>query len=152
MKLIEVVGDIFEQERECYVQCISADFKMGLGIAKDFKDRFNVKEKLVNKWGNYQSYFKKDRGGALATTEPLVISLVTKLNYYDKPTYESMDISLRQAAMLLEAWGVFEVSMPMIGCGLDNLNWDKVKKLIEKNFKDKQMLITVYKKGADSNG
>lgn len=152
MKLIEVVGDIFEQERECYAQCISADFKMGLGIAKDFKDRFNVKEKLVNKWGNYQSYFKKDRGGALATTEPLVISLVTKLNYYDKPTYESMDISLRQAAMLLEAWGVFEVSMPMIGCGLDNLNWDKVKKLIEKNFKDKQMLITVYKKGADSNG
>jgi hypothetical protein len=42
--------------------------------------------------------------------------------------------------------------MPMIGCGLDKLNWDKVKKLIEKNFKDKQMLITVYKKGADSNG
>ena len=143
MKLVEITGDIFEDQRECYMQCISADFKMGLGIAKD---------KLINKWGNYQSYFKKDRGGALATTEPLVISLVTKLNYYDKPTYESMDISLKQAAMLLEAWEVFEVSMPMIGCGLDKLNWDKVKKLIEKNFKDKQMLITVYKKGADSNG
>jgi hypothetical protein len=152
MKLVEITGDIFENPRECYMQCISADFKMGLGIAKDFRDRFHVKDKLTTKWGNYQSYFKKDGGGAIATTDPLVVSLVTKLNYYDKPTYESMDISLKQAAMLLEAWGVFEVSMPMIGCGLDKLNWDKVKKLIEKNFKDKQMLITVYKKGADSNG
>lgn len=151
MKLIEITGDIFESPRECYMQCISADFKMGLGIAKDFRDRFHVKDKLINKWGNYQNYFKKDGGGAIATTDPLVVSLVTKLNYYDKPTYESMDISLKQAAMLLEAWGIFEVSMPMIGCGLDKLNWDKVKKLIEKNFKDKQVLITVYKNGAGSN-
>lgn len=150
MKLVELIGDIFDQPRECYMQCVSADFKMGAGIAKEFQDQFGVKDKLITRYKDYSKFFKRDGGGAVCSSDPLVISLVTKEHYYDKPTYDTMDESLRQAAILCQTWGIFEVSMPMIGCGLDRLNWDKVKKLIEKNFRDLNMMITVYKKGADS--
>jgi O-acetyl-ADP-ribose deacetylase (regulator of RNase III) len=149
MKLTEITGNLFEQERECYIHCVSADFKMGAGIAEEFQNRFHVKDQLVSKYGDYSKFFKKDGGGAVVTSNPIVINLVTKEHYYDKPTYEAMDESLRQAAILCEAWDIFEVSMPLIGCGLDKLDWDRVKKLIAKNFSHLNMLITVYKKGED---
>lgn len=144
MKLKEIKGDLFENERECYCQCISADFKMGAGIALDFKDRFKVKDQLVKTYGDYKKWFRRDGAGAVVTHDPLVINLVTKMNYYDKPTYQTMDIALKQAADMCYGYDIFELAMPKIGCGLDGLNWEKVRKLIEKNFDDLDILISVY--------
>ena len=39
---------------------------------------------------------------------------------------------------------VKKISMPKIGCGLDKLNWEIVKKLIVKLFKDIDVIVTVY--------
>ena len=144
MRITEVKGDIFENDRECYCQCISADFKMGTGIASQFKEKFKVKEQLVKMYGDYKKWFRRDGAGAIVTHDPLVMNLVTKMNYYDKPTYDSMDIALKQAADMCYGLDIFELSMPRIGCGIDGLKWEKVKPLIEKNFADLNMLVTVY--------
>lgn len=147
MKLTEVKGDIFARDRECMIQCVSADFKLGAGIAKEFSDRFRVRDKLLRRYGtDYGKFFLRDGGGALVTEDPLVINLVTKEHYYDKPTYDTMLVSLMQAAMLCEVWEVFEVSMPLIGCGLDKLEWERVRRLVEKAFNGLNMLVTVYRK------
>jgi hypothetical protein len=37
-----------------------------------------------------------------------------------------------------------KISMPKIGCGLDNLNWQKVKKIIQKELCDIGIDVTVY--------
>lgn len=137
MKLKEIKGDLFENDRECYCQCISADFKI-------VDDKTKAKNQLVKTYGDYKKWFKRDGAGAIVTHDPLVINLVTKLNYYDKPTYQTMDIALKQAADMCYGLDIFELSMPKIGCGFDGLQWEKVRKLIEKNFDDLDILISVY--------
>jgi O-acetyl-ADP-ribose deacetylase (regulator of RNase III) len=137
MKLKEIKGDLFENDRECYCQCISADFKI-------VDDKTKAKDQLVKTYGDYKKWFKRDGAGAIVTHDPLVINLVTKLNYYDKPTYQTMDIALKQAADMCYGLDIFELSMPKIGCGFDGLKWEKVKRLIEKNFDDLDILISVY--------
>lgn len=137
MKLKEIKGDLFESDRECYCQCISADFKI-------VDDKTKARDQLVKTYGDYKKWFKKDGAGAIVTHDPLAINLVTKLNYYDKPTYQTMDIALKQAADMCYGLDIFELSMPKIGCGFDGLKWEKVRKLIEKNFDDLDILISVY--------
>lgn len=137
MKLKEIKGDLFENDRECHCQCISADFKI-------VDDKTKARDQLVKAYGDYKKWFKRDGAGAIVTHDPLVINLVTKLNYYDKPTYQSMDIALKQAADMCYGLDIFELSMPKIGCGLDGLQWEKVRTLIEKNFDDLDILISVY--------
>jgi hypothetical protein len=34
--------------------------------------------------------------------------------------------------------------MPRIGCGLDGLQWPKVRQLIQRVFSDSELTITVY--------
>lgn len=44
MKYAEIKKDIFSIQKPCYyVQCISADFAMGAGIALGFNEHFNMK-------------------------------------------------------------------------------------------------------------
>jgi O-acetyl-ADP-ribose deacetylase (regulator of RNase III) len=40
--------------------------------------------------------------------------------------------------------GVKEVCMPRIGCGLDGLQWKKVKSMLKEVFCGTDMSITVY--------
>ena len=40
---------------------------------------------------------------------------------------------------------VKNISMPLIGCGLDRLDWNKVKILLYKIFNNTSIQITVYK-------
>ena len=40
-------------------------------------------------------------------------------------------------------YGITKVAMPRIGCGLDRLNWDDVRPMIEEIFKDMDIEILV---------
>uniref|UniRef100_A0A3B5M1Q0 Macro domain-containing protein n=1 Tax=Xiphophorus couchianus TaxID=32473 RepID=A0A3B5M1Q0_9TELE len=40
--------------------------------------------------------------------------------------------------------GVNRISIPRIGCGLDQLQWSKVSKILEQIFKETNISITVY--------
>ena len=40
--------------------------------------------------------------------------------------------------------GVTSLSMPTIGCGLDGLEWPKVRNILEEVFQDTDINITVY--------
>ena len=40
---------------------------------------------------------------------------------------------------------IANIAMPMIGCGLDGLEWDKVSQIIQKTFEDTEINIKVYK-------
>ena len=46
----EYIDNLFNYDSCTYVQCISADFKMGAGISLDFDKRFNIKNDLVTKY------------------------------------------------------------------------------------------------------
>lgn len=125
------------------VHCISADLAMGAGIAKEFAKR-GVKEQLVRE---YQDVEIGDCLVSNATDWGIEFNLVTKEKYWQKPTYETMRMALEDAKWLYEevlSYGItIKLAMPRIGCGLDKLEWSKVKAIIEEVFADTNVEILV---------
>jgi hypothetical protein len=69
---------------------------------------------------------------------------VTKLRYFNKPTYDTMHRSLHSLREQCISRGITKLCMPRIGCGLDGLDWDRVKGMIQEIFSDCEISITIY--------
>lgn len=141
-KFSEITKDIFELSDEKYYKahCISADYAMGAGIAKKFDKKYNIKERLIN--------LDEEREFPDCIMIDNVFNLVTKLHYWDKPTYSSLKKSIRIFRDLVEAHSIRHLAMPLIGCGLDKLNWDIVRSIIIEEFKntDCEIIVCHYPK------
>lgn len=70
--------------------------------------------------------------------------MITKPKYYHKPTYDCFERALNSLKQSCLKFKVNELAMPRIGCGLDQLNWDLVKRLIDDIFHDTNIKITIY--------
>ncbi len=151
----EETRDLFSINEEsecrpfCYVQCISADFAMGKGIAAEFNRRFNTKTALIcekgknvlDKWDDMKP---DERGMCLKTYN--TFNLVIKRNYWDKPTYKTMQNALYSLKEKLKEYpDIKMLAMPLIGCGLDRLKWEKVSEIIQDTFFDTDIEIIVCK-------
>lgn len=125
------------------VHCISADLAMGAGIAKEFAKR-GVKTQLQR---NYQNIEVGDCLVSDTTGWRAELNLVTKEKYWQKPTYETMRMALEDAEFLCCEETMndenVKLAMPRIGCGLDKLEWSKVKAIIEEVFADTDVEILV---------
>ena len=138
LKYKEIEGDLFSS-KGCLAHCVSAEFHMGVGVAKQVKTRYpTTYPKDVNH--KRQPVFAQWIEGE----RRYVYHLVTKQRYFEKPTYESVKTSLRQMRTHAEWSGVHRISLPRIGCGLDQLNWSEMRSLIEDVFKGSDVDITVY--------
>ena len=145
MILKEEFRDLFSLDDSYYlVQCISADFAMGAGIAVQFNKHFDTKNKLIKQCGgNYLSAWDSNFEETIpCIQEGRVFNLITKRNYWNKPTYETLENAL--IALKSLSWGnVAKLAMPLIGCGLDKLEWSKVSKMIKDIFEDTDIEILV---------
>lgn len=125
-----------------YAHCISSDFGMGAGIVIEFNKRFNMKNELLEAYPNgWVDDFSKGYIGVIKHLD--VYNLVTKEKYWNKPTYESLKKSLICMRDKMVIDGDSKISMPKIGCGIDRLNWDKVREIIKDVFKDTNIEICV---------
>ena len=137
MTFTEINGNLFDrklEENEYYVHCISRDYACGAGIAKEFNKRYNLSLRLLD----------LPRTSCMVIDD--VINLVTKARYWQKPTYDSLREALFDLKELCEeSWlNVKTLVMPRIGCGLDKLQWDNVKKMLKETFEDTDVAIEVY--------
>ena len=138
----EIKGDLFynwkgPERNVYYAHCISADMAMGAGIAVDFNEKFNIRNYLLEK-----GYSSLPCPSCVLVGQSL--NLVTKMNYWDKPSNGSMLLALRQMRKLCEVRKIRTIKMPRIGSGLDRLHWSKVREMIQNTFKDDDISITVY--------
>lgn len=130
-----------------FAHCVDANFVMGAGIAKEFEERYHMRENLRNRYDT--SPLLPDGSPDITIiyygAYPFlnVYNLVTKAKVYGKPTYESLRKALMELADLICIDGVTKLAMPRIGCGLDGLDWSKVKPMIEEVFKDVDMEIVI---------
>jgi len=136
MILREEQRDLFSVPHGYYfAHCISGDFALGAGIAVKFDELYNMRKKLKNTTGNVTEN--------CAILIDNVFNLVTKQRYFHKPTYASLRESLEDMIETIETLEIEKIAMPMIGCGLDKLNWDTVKEIIEDVFEDIDIEILV---------
>ena len=145
MKFTEEKRDLFSvDDNEYYlVQCISADYAMAAGIAVDFNKKYDIKNIMMDHPENVISSY--DKSCLLVNNK--VFNLVTKKNYYQKPTYKSLRNALLQMKIILlnnpEIIDKYKLAMPRIGCGLDKLEWEKVSQIIQEVFQDTNVEILV---------
>lgn len=144
----EEVQDLFSVPDDYYlVHCISADFGMGKGIVVEFNKRFNMKHILQTKYPDYVNQFHRQKKLFDCILEGRVFNLITKERYFEKPTYKTLTGALCEMKILCWRKGIHKIAMPTIGCGLDELEWDKVSKIIKFIFQADDIEILVCRKG-----
>lgn len=134
--------DLFTVPQGYYLaHCISADFALGAGIAKQFDEVYNMRYKLFKNYDDNYPDFEFDGGEALLVDN--VFNLVTKPQCYNKPTYDTLREALEAMRTQMEYLDITKLAMPKIGCGLDRLQWDKVYDIICDVFKDADVDILI---------
>ena len=147
MKYTEEVRDLFAVPDDYYLaHCISADFGMGKGIAVEFNKRFDMKKKLNAKYRNFLWLWNisADWNG-VCVLEGRVFNLITKRNYWNKPTYNTLTRALKCMKMLALHNNINKIAMPRIAAGLDRCQWFKVSEIIKEVFEDTDIEILVCK-------
>lgn len=121
--------------------CISADAEMGKGVAVSFDLRYPEMREYIQaqnpKVGDCILYVDESRGEE-------VLNLVTKKKYNGKPTYRTLEVAIASMHYRMLECGIRKVAMPAIGCGLDRLDWDMVKKIIKEELRgEREVKIAV---------
>lgn len=149
MQYSETVRDLFSVDQNYYLaHCISADFALGAGIAVQFNKRFDMKNKLKRCYPNYIGYYDAQVSKGISGSciiEGKVLNLITKRNYWNKPTYKSLEDALLNMKHICKIHNIKKIAMPLIGCGLDRLEWYKVSALVKRLFSDTDIEILVCK-------
>lgn len=139
--------DLFSVSDDYYLaHCISADFDMGRGIVVEFNRRFDMKRKLQSEYPNYLSQYTHKRIGGDCILEGKVFNLITKERYFHKPTIITMRLALEKMKQVCLENNIKKIAMPVIGCGLDRLNWNDVSEQIKSVFTDMHVEILVCKR------
>lgn len=126
--------------------CISADFGMDKGIVVEFNKRFDIKRKLQTKYPDYLNQYTHKRIGGDCLLEGRVFNLITKERYFYKSTIITMRLALEKMKQVCLENNIKKIAMPVIGCGLDRLNWKNVSRQIKDIFADTDVEILVCKR------
>lgn len=132
----EIKTNLFSVPRDyALAHCISADFALGAGIAKQFRS-MGVRDRLIE---HHKQYCWMNRGYVVVTFADEVCpynvyNLVTKEKYWQKPTLNTVRQALFHAARVAYMNNNRKIAMPRIGCGLDRLNWTEVRELVKEAF------------------
>ena len=121
--------------------CISGDYALGAGIAKKFDAEYNMRFKLFRDYAIPDGEKSANVGRALLIDN--VFNLVTKERCFHKPTYDTLYDTLVDMREQCEDFDITRLAMPLIGCGLDKLEWDKVKDVIEDVFENTNIEILI---------
>lgn len=133
MNIREEQKDLFVVPQGYYLaHCISGDYALGAGIAKQFVDVYNMRYKLHSQYPIPDGEKYAHVGKAILVDN--VFNLVTKPRCFQKPTYETLYDALVDMRDYCEEYDIVKIAMPRIGCGLDRLEWDKVYDMLEDVF------------------
>lgn len=140
----EQIKDLFTVPEHYYLaHCISADFAMGKGIAVEFNKQFNTKQHLIRKYKSHLKDWVQNNWTYNCILEDRVFNLITKQLYWHKPTYQTLAGALTLMKDICIEQDIHHIAMPVIGCGLDRLQWSSVSEIIKEIFRDTDIEIII---------
>jgi hypothetical protein len=77
----------------------------------------------------------------------MLSQLIPGSRYHGKPRLADLRRALEAMARHCKEHGVARLAMPRIGCGLDLLQWDEVRAVLEETFRGSDVTVTVYTLG-----
>lgn len=136
---IEIIKDnIFKyvDNDTILAHCISSDYALGQGIAKEIDLRYDMRNQLKVIHG-----LNPEIPAALKVGN--IYNLVTKKNYWNKPTYAVLLGALNLMKLDMIKNESSNLIMPKIGTLRDKLKWNMVLSLINEVFEDTDISIKI---------
>ena len=143
----EKIKDIFKVKNvDLVAQCIAQDAHMGAGIAVMFDRRYpNMKSTIQKRKPNLCDVFLWNEGREDKSNRPPVANLITKPSSFRPPTYDNFKTTIEGLRNLIIEKEYKTIAIPMIGAGLDRLNWKtQVLPCLFENLYDLDIELTVY--------
>ena len=121
--------------------CISADARMSQGFADFLSHRIPGLISICGKAKLFmgQIFYVWD-----STGKRYIYNLVTKERFYDKPNLSTLSKTLEAVKIHASMNGVSTIAIPKLGCGLDQMNWQEVVKLLQDIFAYAAVQLVVY--------
>ena len=118
--------------------CISADFKLGAGLAKQIKKTFS------SFFWTKKEYKLQVLHAQYLGLDKFVFHLIVKPSYFHKSTYRSLRKTLLALRDELNFYRINKLGIPHLSCGLDKHDWTEVQKIIHETFRDSKFELTVF--------
>lgn len=139
MEFIVIEGDLFKTKKKFVLaHCVGRDMALGAGIALQFRQKYPEMIKFL-----YANKPEKAPDVVKWIGERTVYNLVTKELSSGKPTRDDFESSLIKLKELMIESGETNLAIPLIGAGLDKLEWEKSEPFIKDLFSDTDFLIVV---------
>ena len=121
--------------------CISADARMSKGFVDFLSHRIPGLRSTCRKARLFmvQVYPFWD-----STGKRYIYNLVTKEKFCDKPNPSTSSKTLEAMRIHASMNGISTITIPKLGCGLDQMNWQEVVKLLRDNFTHADVQLVVY--------
>ena len=121
--------------------CVSADAQISKGFAQFLSERIPRLRRTCRR-----AHLLKDQVFPFwdSSSRRYFYNLVTKEKYSDKPDLQTLATTLQNMQSHATMHGVSTIAIPKIGCGLDQMNWQDVVKLLRDIFAYSDIQIVVY--------
>jgi len=124
-------GDMFRSNAQVITNTVNCVGVMGAGLAKEFKSKYP---------GMYEDYSERCEKGLVRAGEPYlwededvqILNFPTKRHWHQDSKIEDIEAGLKYLSENFRSMGINSIALPPLGCGLGNLKWADVRKLIEK--------------------
>lgn len=111
---------------------------MNKGIALQFKNKFNNSENLKNQCKNITEL------AHLKLDNQWILYLITKNNFYNKPTYSDIFKTLKNTKIFCVENKIKTLALPKICSGLDKKQWNVISRMIQFIFHNTNTKIRIY--------
>ena len=121
--------------------CISADARMGKSFADFLSHRIPGLRSTCRKaklfMGQVFPFWD-------STGQRYIYNLVTKERFCDKPNLSTLSKTLEANKIHAGTNSISTIAIPKLGCGLDQMNWQEVVKLLRDIFAYAALQVVVY--------
>lgn len=128
-----VTENIFCSPAQTLVNTVNCVGVMGKGIAKVFKEvypqMFRDYQRLCD-----EKKFTIGKLWVYPTLNKLILNFPTKTDWRHPARYDYLEKGLSHFAETYTRYGINSISFPQLGCGNGELEWEKVRALMEKHL------------------
>ena len=135
--VIERQGDLLDFPHSI-AHCISADSKLGAGLAKQIKEYF------LRYFPTKKEYKQQILHAQYLGHDKFLFHLIVKPRFFHKPTYRSLRKALLALRDQMNFYRIDKLGIPNLSCGLDKLDWTEVQKIIHETFRDSKLELPVF--------
>jgi len=142
-----IKGNILESDAQALVNTVNTFGVMGKGIALQFKKTFP---------DNFKKYKKACENGEIDTGEmfvteentiygkKIIINFPTKKDWKKPSEYRYIEEGLNSLLDVIKKYKIKSIAIPPLGCGNGGLNWERVKRMIEKKLDNLDIDVYIY--------